>query len=73
MRQTFECTREAAKELQTKLELLLSIRASKEQILSLLDSEDVSVTPEYTAWIDRGNFIESDRKYLECVVNSYYF
>ena len=70
MRQTFDCTQEAAKELQTKLELLISIRASEDQVLRLPEFAYANI--DYTAWIDSGNFAESDRKYLECVANSYY-
>ena len=70
MRQTFDCTQEAAKKLQTKLELLISIRASEDQVLRLPEFKRANI--DYSAWIDRGNFIESDRKYLQCVADSYY-
>ena len=69
MRQTFDCTREAAKELQTKLELLISIRASENRVLSLPEFR-LDTMPNYKAWIDRGNF--NDRRYLDCVANSEY-
>ena len=68
MRQTFDCTQEAAKKLHTKLELLISIRASEDQVLRLPEFAYSNI--DFLAWIDRGNFIESDRKYLECVANS---
>ena len=69
MKQTFDnCTHEAAKELQTRLELLISIRASENQVLSL--PEFRGIIPDYKDWIKRGNF--NNRRYLDCVVNSGY-
>ena len=68
MRQTFDCTHEAAKKLQTRLELLISIRASENQVLSL--PEFIGIMQDYDAWIDRSNF--NDRRYLDCVANSPY-
>lgn len=69
MQQMFECTREAAKELQTKLELLLLIRNAESKVLSL--PEFLFVASDYQTWIDRGNFSDNDRQYLECVANPY--
>lgn len=66
MRQTFDCTREAAKELQTRLELLITIRETEDQVLSL--PEFSRVIPEYEAWIGSFKSLkDSDRQYLECV------
>ena len=67
MRQTFECTREAARELQTKLELLILIRSAESRVLSL---PDFDATPDYYAWIERGNFSDNARQYLRCVADS---
>ena len=68
MRQTFECTREAARELQTKLELLILIGSAESRVLSLPEFSDV--TPDYYAWIERGNFSDNARQYLRCVAGS---
>ena len=66
-KQTFDCTWEAAKELKTRLELLILVRASEHQVLSL--PEFARVGPNYGAWIDGGNFEPHDRDYLKCVAN----
>ena len=70
MRQTFECTREAARELQTKLELLILIGSAESRVLSLPEFKKHEATPDYDAWIERGNFSDNARQYLRCVANS---
>ena len=70
MRQTFECTREAARELQTKLELLILIGSAESRVLSLPEFKKHDATPDYYAWIERGNFSDNARQYLRCVANS---